>query len=183
MPRGHATLLLLSVGLAACAPPTPEVATTPVVSLPTARPPDPPVPEPDAPAPDEDSGELSFVGTWVSRLDGSILLMSPRTYMLRFPFEGGIRENSAQIVHAEPTVGHLELRFTRVLQDEAPVAEGAGRRLYMLYVIDEEGVLRKGTSAEPWPSDTDGEEFVRRDGIAVPRHGLLEPPPGPDQGL
>jgi hypothetical protein len=120
--------------------------------------------------------ELPFVGSWVSTMDGSILILGRETYLFRFPYQDAIREIQARIVEIDPLRGRLVLRETRVLQGEVG-GELNPEPLCFQYLIKSDE-LRKdiGACEEEFNPEGDGEVFLRRRNFVLPLRGLADVP-------
>jgi hypothetical protein len=101
-------------------------------------------------------------GTWTSRLDGTLMELSPTSFHLRFPYRGMVRDNYARVLRHDPDAHHVYLEYVRVLDDsiEQPLPDNP--RSCMTYMITE-GILRKwiGTGTCAGPEKITFEEFVK----------------------
>lgn len=107
------------------------------------------------------SPELAFVGKWISELDGSVLKLTPSSYYYKFNFNGGIRENYGEILKYDTQLGHLELKYYKVLQDGREINHDDKTR-FMTYVV-EGNVLRKNISKVEFPAKPQFERLIRQE--------------------
>lgn len=175
-PRSSPTSVLaitaLVLGLAACgaspgaSPAAGALASGPTTELIIPSLPGPPPPQLAEAAPEdepEDEGEPPpFVGTWVSEMDGSLLEMTTTTFHLRFPYQGGMRDNYARILSYDTKLRRVVLKYTRVLQDgeEQPVGDDID---YMIYRIDGD-ILQKYVAEDDFADEVGDERFRRSRG-------------------
>ncbi|WP_437279045.1 hypothetical protein WME90_00385 [Sorangium sp. So ce375] len=157
-----AALALATTYIIGCGPSSalpPSGSTTPVDLV--IPPPGSPGPKSAAgDSPDHDAQRLPFVGTWVSEDDGSLLELCQTSFHLRFPFMGTPRDLYARVVSYNTERGHIELQYTRILQDgvEEPIEEPV---VYMRYEV-REGDLYKHIDGDGYPTSVDDERYVRR---------------------
>lgn len=163
----RATLSLSFAALFGCHAPSPTPA-TPVTQV-ELEPKLDPVPvivtrDPDPPrrtAVVASRGRFDFVGTWKAP-DGSIWRLSDTDFYLRFPHDGGTRENFGHIVEIDQPHGHFIIVYDKSLQDgrQVSVPDEHG---YVTYVIEGD-TIRKWVSGSLPYVDASDERFTRVSG-------------------
>ena len=165
--RSIALALTLLPALLGCHPAPPAVTSVDLRNQPIA--PQPIAPQPTASADRKkprhatraSAAHYDFEGTWKSD-DGSIWRLEDDVFYLRFPRDGGIRENFARIIEIDAEHGHFVIAYERSVEQgvDVPVP---GERGYVTYVIDGDTIRKWINSSLPYQDPSD-ERFVRSTG-------------------